>query len=483
MPTDYTDYSVPRFFGQLTNQAMQLHQILGSQQREERMANIQEEQAVTSSFETMLKISQVTDRATRNYLLGLYAERQKTPRGRRIFGPETVVSLQKMGDEQRAQVMQVISSNAPLLAGMDPEQLAEMFSDPLQAMEAISKLGKISAEKQAAVAQQAEQEIFGAIDMNPALGVEQRIANLSRAITQGQARGARMEGAFKMLDDLMKERQQNAIERHQGAQESIARGNLGVSQGNLAVSRANLGLRQQELAIGRSSNPAERFAAEMFDTSFSRLNPEQRGKVNKRVMSEQIELRQAEGQAKADVALETLRYTPVQQKALTNINDGMTLIDQLKEIPKESVDRWVGYLKNPTKQAEQLFKTDADFQNFQAVTARLTNSELFSRESGGGGALTETERAALLKAIPSGRELGGSSQYYAKLKVMERTLKNRVNVIEKLGKARPGEAGAILEQIREEAAQARKEETGVVESEAPATHRYNPATGKIEAVH
>jgi hypothetical protein len=284
-----------------------------------------------------------------------------------------------------------------------------------------------------------------------------------KLITQG------VEISNKREDNERQQRAQQATEahrqqqlglqeRHQMAQERISAGHLGVAQ-------ANLGLRRQEAAatIGaaKSTNPAERFAGEMFDAPYGKLAPEQRAQVNKRIQEESLERVREEGKAKADVALEAVRYTPQQQKQLGSLNEVLTNAEAIDDIPQETLEKWVGWAKYPVKQAAQMFETDPEFQAFQTTLGKLNASIKFSREEGGGGALTETEERQFSRFVPTGRETGGVPQIRAKLKLLKDATTQKIGTTESLGTAKPGQAGEILKQQREKARQQRQGESAL----------------------
>jgi hypothetical protein len=274
-----------------------------------------------------------------------------------------------------------------------------------------------------------------------------------KLITQG------VEISNKREDNERQSRKDQAMQAHQQAQlaqqERHQRVMEGISGGNLAVSRANLGLRQQEIGLAKSTNPAERFAGEMFNTPYGKLAPDERAQVNARIKEETLERVREEGKAKADVAMENVRYTPQQQTQLQSLNEALTAVEAIKEVPPEKMDRWVGLLTNPVQRAKQLIAPDPEFQEFQTLTNQLRASLVFSRTEGGGGALTPTELGALEGFVPSGKETGGRTQIEAKLAQLQRRLQSKLSTIEGLGRAKPGEASGILQQRREESRQSR----------------------------
>ena len=121
-----------------------------------------------------------------------------------------------------------------------------------------------------------------------------------------------------------------------------------------------------------------------------------------------------------------LRLTPVQQRAVSGLNLNLGLAEALSDFSPAEISRWVGFLRGNIARVGQLARQDPDFARFQALTGRLRAALLFSREEGGGGALTPAEQSALESFIPTGRELT-VVQFKQKLQQLEQQLRARVN--------------------------------------------------------
>jgi hypothetical protein len=222
-------------------------------------------------------------------------------------------------------------------------------------------------------------------------------------------------------------------------------------QETLAVQRQAEARQERREVEVQATNPAERFSGELFNRRYAQLTQPQRGQVNQRVRAEEEQRTYQEGKARADVALETLRYTPVQQKQLSSINTNLASTERLEAVSDEDLDRWVGYLRNPAQRAKQLFDVDPAFQAFQTQVNALRASLALSREEGGGGALTPLEYETLEGFIPTGREPGGREQFRAKVTQLKNILLDKIDSIEALGRAKPGEAAGVLEEQRRRA--------------------------------
>jgi soluble lytic murein transglycosylase-like protein len=256
---------------------------------------------------------------------------------------------------------------------------------------------------------------------------------------EGRAYASRVMGVYKAMGgpDLMGVNNQIASIQRQidVLNQAPPTARIEKRLNNLQQERDRL-MQQRQFAITESRQQQQEARQERE----SILNPE--------VEAARVRIAQAEGQAKADVALENLRYTPVQQEKLNALNEGLSIIDELEEFPPEAIDRWAGYLRLPAKQASQAFSSDPEFQRWDAINVRLRNSQLFSRTEGGGAALTPTEASNLLQAIATGRELGGGPHYRVKLQAVKDVLSRKVQTTENLARAKPGQAGAILQEQR-----------------------------------
>jgi soluble lytic murein transglycosylase-like protein len=256
---------------------------------------------------------------------------------------------------------------------------------------------------------------------------------------EGRAYASRVMGVYKAMGgpDLMGVNNQIASIQRQidVLNQAPPTARIEKRLNNLQQERDRL-MQQRQFAITESRQQQQESRQERE----SILNPE--------VEAARVRIAQAEGQAKADVALENLRYTPVQQEKLNALNEGLSIIDELEEFPPEAIDRWAGYLRLPAKQASQAFSSDPEFQRWDAINVRLRNSQLFSRTEGGGAALTPTEASNLLQAIATGRELGGGPHYRVKLQAVKDVLSRKVQTTENLARAKPGQAGAILQEQR-----------------------------------
>lgn len=202
-------------------------------------------------------------------------------------------------------------------------------------------------------------------------------------------------------------------------------------------------LQQERQSVQARLNEQRQLRTEARQERESILNPE--------VEAARVRIAQAEGQAKADVALENLRYTPQQQTQLQTLNDTLVSVETINDFSDEQIRKWVGILTNPAQRAKQLVSPDPEFLEFQNTVDQLRAGLLFSRTEGGGGALTATELKALEGFIPTGRETGGVTQIRVKLNQLSRRLQTKLSTIEGLARAKPGQAGELLRQRREEA--------------------------------
>jgi hypothetical protein len=299
MPTDYTDYSVPRFMGQLQEQAMGLNRILSGQRQEQRedellqykqahdarVEKIADRKAGIDAYAGLSNIlSAKMSKGMKNVIAKQYLTHIGEVTGKPI-DPTVIEAMLKGDDEDHQMIIKglgaFMSENQQVGAGL----LLDALQDPQEAMKLITQ------------------------------GVE--ISNKR----EDNERLARQEKAT----EAHRQQQLSQTERHQMAQERISAGHLGVAQ-------AGLGLRRAEAAatIGaaKSTNPAERFAAEMFDAPYGKLAPEQRGQVNERLRQEQLELAREKGAIEAGN-----RPLPAQQaEELAGVQGNIDLLGQIESL-------------------------------------------------------------------------------------------------------------------------------------------------------
>jgi hypothetical protein len=335
---------------------------------------------------------------------------------------------------------------------MSPDQLAGMFRDPLEAMKYLDELGKQTEQKRKMAAQKAGEEAWSRVQLEGDVG--QRILSVQSAIQAAGAAGADTSKLNQHLNALLSQQQQAATERHQRAQE-------GISAGNLAVSRANLGLRQQELSLSKSSNPAERYAAEMFDQPFNRLTTAQRAQVNDRVSAESLERAQQMGAVQAGQ-----RATPAQQTE--ELAAMQSSLDTLDFIEQKLNDEFVGPVRGGM-QAYAMEKAGGMSEqeiDFRAALASYENILTLLRS---GAAVTASESVRLTRETPKATDR--PEQLRGKLRTARQILQNAMKRRkEALVTGGYGQVPTFTQ-------------PDVSTPERPnATHRYNPETGRIEAI-
>jgi hypothetical protein len=395
------------------------------QEREERQAQMADRKAGIDAYAGLSNIlSAKMSKGMKNVIAKQYLTHIGEVTGKPI-DPTVIEAMLKGDDEDHQMILKglgaFMSENQQVGAGL----LLDALQDPQEAMKLITQ------------------------------GVE--ISNKR----EDNERLARQEKAT----EAHRQQQLSQTERHQMAQERISAGHLGVAQAGLA-------LRRQEAAEQRTKTPA---AGGNLDELTSTLTEGKTKRyfeapvdIQRQALEQQrqlgLERVREEGKAKGDVALENVRYTPVQQKQLGSLNEVLTNAEALDDIPEETLTRWVGWAKFPAKQAAQLFETDDEFQAFQTALSKLNTAIKFSREEGGGAALTQTEERQFKGFVPTGRESGGVPQIRAKLKLLKDATAQKIDTTEKLGTAKPGQAGDILKQQREKARQQRQGESALFKS-------------------
>jgi hypothetical protein len=391
------------------------------QEREERQATIADRKAGIDAYAGLSNIlSAKMSKGMKNVIAKQYLTHIGEVTGKPI-DPTVIEAMLKGDDEDHQMIIKglgaFMSENQQVGAGL----LLDALQDPQEAMKLITQ------------------------------GVE--ISNKR----EDNERLARQEKAT----EAHRQQQLSQQERHQMAQERISAGHLGVAQ-------AGLGLRRAEAAatIGaaKSTNPAERFAGEMFNAPYGKLDQEQRAQVNERLRQEQLELAREKGAIEAGN-----RPLPAQQsEELAGVQGN---IDLLGKIEKMFDPSFVGPVRGRLATVGEttgigLSEEELDFRtNMDTYTNMLTNLRA-------GSAQSAQEIARLKKEAPQATD--SEEKLKSKLKVSKEIWGN---IMKRRRESLKGSGYGNVPSFPSE------EPAPPGAGEAPAaTHRFNQATGRIEKV-
>jgi hypothetical protein len=288
-----------------------------------------------------------------------------------------------------------------------------------------------------------------------------------KLITQG------VEIANKREDNARQQRAQEATEGYRqqqlSQQERHQRTMEGISGGHLSVAQANLALRRQEAAasIGaaKSTNPAERFAGEMFDAPYGKLDQDQRAQVNERLRQEMLELAREKGAIEAGN-----RPLPAQQaEELAGVQGNIDLLGKIESMFDPG---FVGPIRGRLATVGEtagvgLSDAELDFRtNMDTYTNMLTNLRA-------GSAQSVQEIARLKREAPQATDT--PEKLRSKLKASKEIWGN---ILQRRSESLKGSGYGQVPAFQPSQTPAA---TGGGEAPAP-THRFNPATGKVEKV-